>query len=1251
MTRITTAVFVAVALTVVFTTGRTARCEDTQSPPADARRAPARFEENRGQAGQGWRFLARTADATAWIAGDGALLRSPGSSRAVRLRFVGGDPAARTVAEGRQATVVNYLRGRDPAAWITGVPAFDSVRAHAVYTGVDVHYQGPGRRFRFDLVVAPGVDPAVVRLALEGADAVSLGDDGAVDVELGGRVLRLEAPVAFQERDGVRQPVEVRFARHADGALAFELGDYDRERELVIDPTVRTSSFLGGSADDRALDVAVNGAGDAFVCGVTHSTNLPTTSQAVMTTKGGSGTTSTDGFVMRFHPTLAVPVYVTYLGGGGDDACGAVAPGPSGTVYVAGDADSSDFPIVNGSAWPNASRAFAACLAADGRSLEFSTYESSGLSADVASDSDGDGYFLVSENGGFIVRKRSSSGAAVGSAASVHVGDGYGIAPRALAVDSTERVVVVGSFTSSSFAASSGVYDGSFGGSSEGFVMSLASGSGSDWTGYLGGGGDDTCTSVAIGPSDDVFVAGVTSSSDFPLTSAAQTSLAGGTEAFVARLDADGGGATFSTYLGGSGDDEARGIAVLDCGDSVVVGVTDSTDFPKVNASQSNIAGGDDAFYARHSASGSRLDSTWHGGASDDAANAVAFGDGGVAVAVGETASSAFPVRGSAYRTSLQGGVDGFFAAFQETATAFTVTTQTLPEWTVGETYTAQIQRSGGTSPFTWSVASGALPDGLTLGSDGAVTGTLGSTGSFRFRARVTDACGRFAVSDLTILVNARPFYQSLGLPGWTVGLAYDQSLRIGGGTPPLTISLADGAVLPPGTSFDEDLGRLHGIVDTVGSYPFDVTVTDLAGVSVTSTFTVDVNALPTIAPPATLPPCTEGRPYLHTFVHQGGTPPYTWTLIAGSLPATAGLQVAQDDAKIEGVARAAGPYAFTLRLTDALGVQTERAFTATVNPLPVIVTTELAQGARGRPWSAGVRASFGTPPFTFAVREDTLPGGSELDPSTGDITGTPSQEGLLSVKFVVYDACGASALKDFQVYIAPVFHTELKVTSQTLDFADVSEHRRYLELLEGAKIDVTAKLNGKGSFPIELAIRDNAGVEADLTGIAKTGKKKAQVKGFVAPASGRYFVVVRTTGEFTGSVRFDVKVAAQRVFKGSAVVSDTVVGAPATAATPPGSYFTIKVKRGKRSFVTPVVGTPRDGPDVLDTAFGKFRNSTKSASYKHPEPLANTHLSVVVDNLPGTEGSLDWTIVLKVPKLYDVSFPDLPSGTPIEPE
>jgi hypothetical protein len=158
-------------------------------------------------------------------------------------------------------------------------------------------------------------------------------------------------------------------------------------------------------------------------------------------------------------------------------------------------------------------------------------------------------------------------------------------------------------------------------------------------------------------------------------------------------------------------------------------------------------------------------------------------------------------------------------------------------------------------------------------------------------------------------------------------------------------------------------------------------------------------------------------------------------------------------------------------------------------------------------------------------------------------------------------------------------------------------------------------------------------------------------VKRFVAPESGRYFVIARTAAAFTGTVRFDLKVKAQRVFRGSSVAGDVVTAAPAVAATPPGSYFTVRAKRSKGSFVTPLIGNPRDGLDLLETALGTSKSSSKAASYKHPDPVENTRLTVGLDNLPGTEGSLDWTIILKIPKSYFVEFPDLATGAVIEPE
>jgi hypothetical protein len=300
-----------------------------------------RFEPNRGQLDDEVRFLARGPGFALRLTDDGATLslRKPGSAegrderRAARdgrfgrerqaeaeteaadlsMRVVGARPVPPQGREVQPGTT-NYFLGNDPRRWRTGVEAYARARYSQVLPGVDLVYYGNGEeRLEYDLVLAAGVDPSGVALSFEGVDSLHIDADGAAVLMLpgGGEVVQ-PRPVAYQtDGQGDRVEVDARYEMR-EGALAFAVGPHDPRRELVIDPTITYSTYLGGSLADYGNAVAVDGSANIYVAGSTTSTSLA----GFPHTPGGE-----DAFVAKLDANGAALSYVTYLGGSyGDGA-------------------------------------------------------------------------------------------------------------------------------------------------------------------------------------------------------------------------------------------------------------------------------------------------------------------------------------------------------------------------------------------------------------------------------------------------------------------------------------------------------------------------------------------------------------------------------------------------------------------------------------------------------------------------------------------------------------------------------------------------------------------------------------------------------------------------------------------------------------------------------------------------------------------------------------------------------------------
>lgn len=201
----------------------------------------------------------------------------------VRMRFVGGNSDGQLTAGDQLPGKSNYYRGNDPKNRHTNVSQYARVSYKNVYPGINLAYYGEQSKPEFDLIVAPESNPAPIDLAFNGAQHVATDASGNLVVSSAAGNVMLRKPVAYQQRSGIRQPVEARFVLKANNQVTFELGSYDRSRELVIDPTVMYATHLGGSSEDDGLAIAFDSSGDAYVTGQTESSNFPTTSGAYAT--------------------------------------------------------------------------------------------------------------------------------------------------------------------------------------------------------------------------------------------------------------------------------------------------------------------------------------------------------------------------------------------------------------------------------------------------------------------------------------------------------------------------------------------------------------------------------------------------------------------------------------------------------------------------------------------------------------------------------------------------------------------------------------------------------------------------------------------------------------------------------------------------------------------------------------------------------------------------------------------------------
>ena len=725
---------------------------------------PLSFEANQGQSDPAEQFLARGAGYSIFLTKSGAVLalgnpaackqrqsgtadervssnlarRSPGGCSqgeldVMQMTLAGASRAsqAKVTGESQLPGTVNYFIGNNPTRWRTNLPTYARVRSSDVYPGVDLVYYGNQQQLEYDFVVAPGSDPAPIRLQFSGERELSILPQGDLILHGAHGDAVFHKPLLYQEKNGQRILVAGNFRRLSNSTVGFAVGSYDRTRTLVIDPVLVYSTYLGGSgettskgpAGDQGNGIVVDASGNAYVVGTTYSANFPVTSGAFQSqNKAVAAAQGSNVFVTKLNPAGTALIYSTFLGGSGTPnangnghAAGdfgyGIALDSSGNAYLTGITYSTDFPITCGALQtknPSKSSydpvAFITKLNTSGSALAYSTYlggsgnnanlNQGDFSQSIAVDSSGaafvtgytwspdfpttDGAFQTANAGtgndvsNAFITKLNPSGTAlsystyVGGTGTTTAGD-YG---NGIAVDSSGNAYITGSTASANFPVTDGAFQSTLKGTMNAFVTKINS-TGTDelYSTYLGGSTKDSAQSIAIDTSGDAYIAGTTGSGDFPTTegvlegsSVGQSVIftQGNSAGFVAKLNPNGAELDYSTYLQGTGTTvsalaiDSKGNAYV-AGSAPAAGAGDTTGFETTAGALTTPASTTtSAFLIKLNSTATLLNyATLLGGSATDGAVALALDSGGDAFVTGIAESSDFPTSSGAFQTTL----------------------------------------------------------------------------------------------------------------------------------------------------------------------------------------------------------------------------------------------------------------------------------------------------------------------------------------------------------------------------------------------------------------------------------------------------------------------------------------------------------------------------------------------------------------------------------------------------------------------
>jgi len=478
-------------------------------------------------------------------------------AHAFDLRFVNAAPTAHPVAAGRTAEHRNFFQGNDPAHWAADVRSYRTLAYPELWPGVGAQfYENDQQRLEYDFTVAPGADPASIKLRHNGA-AVALDVLGNLVLTTSVGTVRELAPQAWQtDAAGARRPVACRYALGAGGTVRFALGNYDRALPLTIDPTVVFATYTGSTATNWGFTATYDAAGNLYSGGIAFSLGYPASPGAYQTTFAGI----IDMALIKYDVTKTGPAaraWATYLGGSQADFPSSLVTNAQGELLVLGSTGSADFPTTAGAV----QRYFAGGPAADpfGDAAQSSIYQVNGsdivvcrLSASGAS-LQASTYLGGSNNDGLLPLNPYT--------ATPQLAHNYGDPFRGdILVDAANNVYIASSTSSSNFPMARGFQSTYRGGTSDGVVCKLNAGlTALLWGSYLGGSASDAAYSLQLEPTTgDVYVAGGTLSADLPGTTGALNPRAlGDVDGFAARIAASGTSLLRTTYLGTSTYDQA----------------------------------------------------------------------------------------------------------------------------------------------------------------------------------------------------------------------------------------------------------------------------------------------------------------------------------------------------------------------------------------------------------------------------------------------------------------------------------------------------------------------------------------------------------------------------------------------------------------------------------------------------------------------------------------------------------------------
>lgn len=475
-----------------------------------------------------------------------------------KVKFVNSNPLVQIAGKEPFPFLRNYYRGNDPQKWAEGVSVFEKVSYQNIYKNIDIDFYSSEGRFKYDFIVHPQADHKNIEMMYDGADSLYI-EYGHLYIKTSLGTLLEQKPYAYQEINGEKKEIDCNFALNLNsGRISFSVGSYDKSIPLIIDPTLVAATYTGSFADNWGYTATYDNAGNIYTGGIASASGYPTTVGAFQTTFGGGGNGGNfypfDISLTKYNPTGSAIMFSTYYGGSDNEQPHSMFVNSNNELYVAGRTWSSNFPTTAG--------AYDQSYNGQGDIIVGKFNATGGLLASTFIG--GSGIDGVNFNSDFYT---------FGSTKFNYADDGR----SEIILDGASNVYVAASTQSTNFPTTAGAFDATLGGVQDGCVFKMNSNLSSlTFSTYLGGNNYDAAYGLKLDNSNNVFVTGGTTSTNFPTTPGVLfTTYRGGTaDGFLSELNSTGTALIASTFIGTSAYDQSYLVEIDANNDVYVFGQT-----------------------------------------------------------------------------------------------------------------------------------------------------------------------------------------------------------------------------------------------------------------------------------------------------------------------------------------------------------------------------------------------------------------------------------------------------------------------------------------------------------------------------------------------------------------------------------------------------------------------------------------------------------------------------------------------------